>query len=149
MANRPYNALDHALYLTTFDGTTFVGQGEPDADFIAVSYVNDASTAIEGAKGDVQFSQRIASLGLFVFTCQWGSPTNDNLNQVFADQQAGNFLQSIELKKISNTENVTIWSAVNPKIVKVPDYATGIAPADRGWNFLGEKLTPGERVTPA
>jgi hypothetical protein len=149
MSNKPYNAKDHALYLTTYDGITFVGQGEPDADFIAVTYVNDSTTAAEGAKGDVQFSQRIASLGNILFTCQWGSPTNDNLNQVYADQQKGNYLQSAEVKRISNTENITVWSAINPKIVKPADYTVGIAVADRGWNFLVEKLTPGEKLAPA
>lgn len=148
MATKPYNAVDHALYLTTFDDVTFIAQGEPDADFIAVTFVNDSSTATEGAKGDVQFSQRIASLGNIAFTCQWGSSTNETLNQVFADQQNGSFLKSAKIKRISETENVVVWECVNPKIVKRADYTIGIAPADRAWNFLAEKLTPGERSSP-
>lgn len=149
MANKPYNAIDHALYLTTFDGVTFIAQGEPDADFIAVTYVNDSTTATEGAKGDVQFSQRKASLGSIVFTCQWQSPTNDNLNQVFDDQQIGSYLKKAEVKRISNTENITIWSSINPKIVKRADYSLGTTVADRGWSFLVEKLTAGEKLAPA
>jgi len=149
MASKPYNAIDHALYLTTFNDITFIAQGEPDADFIAVSFVNDAVTASEGAKGDVQFSQRVASLGTIVFTCQWGSPTNDNLNQVFFDQQAGNILKKAEIKRISNTENIVVWTSVNPKITKIPDYTTGVTASDRGWNFMVEKLTAGEKLAPA
>ena len=149
MANKPYNAIDHALYLTTFNGITFVAQGEPDLDFIAVSYVNDATTASEGAKGDVQFSQRVASLGTIVFTCQWGSPTNDNLNQVFEDQQAGNIMLKAEVKRISNTENTVVWTSINPKITKIPDYATGVEASNRGWNFMVERLKAGEKLAPA
>lgn len=148
MANKPYNAVDHALYLTTFDNITFVAQGEPDADFIAVSFVNDAVTAVEGAKGDVQFSQRVASLGTIIFTCQWGSPTNDNLNQVFSDQQNGDNLLKAEIKRISNTENVIVWTSINPKITKIPDYATGVSASNREWNFMVERLTAGEKVNP-
>jgi len=149
MANKPYSALDHALYLTTFDDITFVCQGDADGDFLAVSYVNDSSAAIEGAKGDVQFTERVASLGLIVFTCQWGSPTNDNLNQVFIDQQAGKIMKVAEIKRISNTENIVIWTSINPKIAKVPDYTIGTTVADRAWNFMVERMLPGEKLAPA
>lgn len=149
MANKPYSTADHALYLTTYDGVTFKMEGEPDSDFIVVTSVNDSTTAVEGAKGDVQFSLRKTGLGSIVATCQWGSPTNDNLNQVFADQQSGNYLKSAEVKRISNSENTVIWSSVNPKIVKRADYSLGTTVADRAWSFLVEKLTPGEKVAPA
>lgn len=148
MPSKPYNASNHALYLTTFDDITFVAQGEPDADFIAVSYVNDAVTSSEGAKGDVQFSERIASLGLIVFTCQWGSVSNENLNQVFADQQEGNILKKAEVKRISNSENIVIWTSINPKLVKPADYTIGTAASNRGWNFSVERLKAGERTAP-
>lgn len=148
MANKPYSAINHSLYITTSDGFSFRLQGEPDADFIAVSFVNDATTASEGAKGDVQFSQRVASLGTIVFTCQWGSPTNDNLNQVFSDQQNGTYLTDIKVVSDRTGTNITIWSGLRPKIVKIPDYTTGITGADRGWSFMVEKLTAGEKVNP-
>lgn len=149
MANIPYQAADHALYITTHDDITFSFQGEPDGDFIVVSYDNDTVTAQEGAKGDVQYSQRVASLGTIVATCQWQSLSNENLNKVFKDQQNSLFMKRAEVKRISNTENTTVCTSLEPMIMKTPDYGLGTTAADRAWSFKVKNLTFEETTAPA
>ena len=149
MPNIAYNAEDHALYLTTFDDVTFSTDGEIDGDFLVITYDNDAISAVEGAKGKVQFSQRIASLGNAQVAVQWGSQFNEVLQQAFRDQQQGNYLQRAELKRISNTENTTVCTSINPKIMKVADYTIGTVAGDRTWNLKLENLSFEEVQDPA
>ncbi|MBU2645887.1 DUF3277 family protein [bacterium] len=148
MTTTPYNSVDHALYVTTYDDITFAVQGKPDGDYIAVTYDNDAIQAVAGVDGDVQFSQIKASLGTITATNQWGSPWNANMNHCFRNQQAGNYLKKLEVKRISASENTTIWSTGRPMIVKTPDYSIGSKANDRAWAFKVENLVPGEFTAP-
>lgn len=145
----PYSAANHHLYLTTFDGVTFALQGEPDADFILAEFVNDTTESKEGAKGDVQDSVRIAKMGRITATCQWGSDFNKVMNQVYKDQSDGNFLQSADIKRISNTENTTVATSINPKIVKLPNWNAGVSAADRAYILNVHNMEMQERQTPA
>lgn len=152
MATKIYNSLDHKVYFTFNDnGTskTFAGQGEPDADFISVTYDNEAVQAMEGAKGDVQFSQKKASLGSLSASFQWGSSTNDNLNYVFRNQQKGMYLEKVEVKRITDVENVIVWTSSRAMIAKIPDYSVGSQANDRSWDIKLEGLFPGEFTTPS
>lgn len=149
MANIPFSAADHALYLTTHDDVTFALQGEPDGDFIVVSYDNDTVTAQEGVKGSVQYSQRVASLGTIVATNQWQSPFNDQMNQVFKDQQNSLYMKRAEVKRISSTENTTVCTSIKPMIMKTPDYGLGSTAADRAWSLKVSQLTFEEVADPA
>jgi hypothetical protein len=147
--SKPLNTLDHNLYLTTYDGNTFAGQGEPDADFILAEFVNDTVTSVEGAKGEVQDTVRVAKMGRITFTCQWGSDFNKFMNQVYKDQQEGNYLQSADIKRISNTENVTVATSINPKIVKLPNWAAGPQATDRAYILNVHNMEMAEREIPS
>jgi hypothetical protein len=149
MPTLAYDADAHKLYITTYDDKTFQVEGEPDGDFFLATYDNEAVTASEGAKGDVQFSQRIASLGTVTSTSQWGSDTNKVLNQVFKDQQKGNHPKKVELKRITDTENVLVLTCSRAMIGKTPDYGIGVEAADRPWGFKLEKMKFDETQAPA
>ncbi len=149
MPTLSYDAANHFFYLTSYDDITFALGGAPDGDFFTVTYANDATSSAEGAQGDVQFSQRVASLGNVTYTSQWGAETNKILNQVFKDQQKGLYMQTAELKRISNIENVTVLTCSRAMIQKVPDYTIGTESSDRGWTFALEKMTFKELQTPA
>jgi len=149
MASIPYSAIDHAIYVTDNAGITFAGQGEPDADFISATFINDTVSSTEGVKGDVQDSIRVAKMGEITFTCQWGSDTNKILNQVYEDQNNGLYMQRLDIKRISNTENTTVITGINPKLVKLPDYALGQEGSDRAYVFRVHEMTYAEKQTPA
>ena len=149
MSTAIFNAIDHGMYFTTFDDVTFVGQGEPDADFISATFVNDTVTSTEGVKGDVQHSIRKARMGEITFTCQWGSDTNKILNQVYKDQDESNYMKRIDVKRISNTENTTVITGIKPVIVKRPDYTLGSEAADRAWVIRVENMDLVETQAPA
>lgn len=135
MPTTPYSANDHALYLTDYESNTIVGQGEADADFISAEFVNDTVNSIEGAKGDVQDSIRVAEMGRITFTNQWGSSFNKSMNKIYADQQDGKYLQKAEIKRISDEENTTVVTSSNPKVVKLPNYTIGVNASDRAYIF--------------
>jgi len=149
MADKPYSATNHAWYFTTDEDITFSTKGEIDGDFIILTLVNDSVSSVEGAKGDTQDSIRVAKLANTTVATQWGSDLNDNFNYVSKRQEDGNFMKRAELKRISNTENVTIASGVDPKIMKIPDYTLGTTAGDRSWTIKISKLNFLERTAPA
>ena len=149
MPSIPYDALSHSLYVVTHDGVTHVAEGEPDGDFFLASYDNDSVTGQEGAKGDVQFSQRIASLGTITSTMQWGAATNKTFNKIFQDQQKGLYPQSATLKRITATENITVISSLRFMIGKTPDYGIGVEAANRAWGLKVERMKFEEVQDPA
>lgn len=146
-----YSAAEHSIYITTYDDITFVGQGEPDADFIGIEFVNDSVTSVEGAKGEVQDSIRVAKMGRVTFTNQWGSNFNDVMNQVNKDQQAGNYMKSLTVKRTNETTGVNdeIMSCVNPKIVKLPNYSIGVSASDRTYVYNVHNMEMKEVEAPA
>lgn len=144
-----YDANSHVAYLTTYDDVTFALEGDADGDNFAADYDNDAITSIEGSRGDVQFSQVIASLGTVTKTMQWGSASNKILNQVFKDQQSGNPPKKLELKRINDDENVLVLTSSRCVIQKVPTYTTGTAAQNRAWAFKLEKMSFDEVQDPA
>ncbi len=148
MANKVYFSQDHFLYLTTYDDITFSLQGKPDGDFLQVDYDNDTITVAEGADGEPQWSQRVASVGTFIATIQWGADTMDKMHKVFEDQQKGFYLKRAELKRITNTENVTVCTSQEPKILKLPTYTIGTVAADRPMSIKVSKLKFEEVVDP-
>jgi len=145
----PYSAENHALYLTTSAGTVFAGQGEADSDFISAEFTNDAVSSVEGAKGDVQDSIRVAKMGTITFTNQWGSDFNDNMNEVFENQKNGSYMLKAEIVRTGPTGNVTVVSATNPKIVKLPSYTLGTNAADRAYVFNVHDMQFTERTAPS
>jgi hypothetical protein len=149
MSTIAYNALDHAVYITDYQDFTFAGQGEPDGDYIAATFVNDTVTSTEGVKGDVQDSIRVGEMGEITVTSQWGSDLNKILTQVYKDQKSSNFMKRLDVKRISNTENTTILTGLNPKIVKIPDYTLGSEAADRAWVIRVHKMDMVEVQAPA
>jgi len=149
MPTKEFDAGSHTAYVTTFDDKTFALEGEPDGDAYNATFDNDAVGAIEGAKEDVQFSLRGASLGTFTKTMQWGADTNKILNQVFKDQKAGNFAKRVEIKRINQSENVLVLTCARAVITKIPDLVFGVAAADRPWAFKLEKMEFPETQAPA
>jgi len=149
MPTIPYDTASHVLYLTANDGTTFAGEGEPDGEFFNATYDNSAVSAIEGAKGTVQFSQRIASLGTITSTTQWGADYNKILTKMFNDQQKGLHPQGISLKRINDNENVTVINGLKFMIEKLADYAIGTEGTDRGWSLKVEQMKFEEVQDPA
>lgn len=149
MASIPYSATDHALYITTYDDITFALQGEPNADFINIEFVNDQVTSSEGAKGDVQDSIRKAEMARITASCQWGSDFNKIMNQLNEDQKNGNYAKRAEVKRISNTENTTIFTSINPKVVKLPNWTVGTEAADRAYILNVHNGVMNEKQAPA
>ncbi len=145
----PYNALDHYLYLTTYDDVTFRLEGAQDGDFINVAYSNDVMSFTEGAQGDVQPSQRVATLGTITFTGQWGSDFNSKLNQVFKDQQKSLFLKKAQVKRINDAENTLVWDSKGAWLVKPADMALGSEASPRAWAITVKGLTAEETTAPA
>ena len=146
--NKNYSALDHKIYLTTDEGTTFALEGAIDGDFITVEYDNDSVNAVEGAQGNVQFSQRKNSLGTVSFSGQWGAVTNENLNYVFARQQKGYFIEKLQVKRINELENTLIHDAQRAMIQKPPTNTMGPTASDKSWPFKVEGLTYEEQTAP-
>jgi len=144
-----YDALNHFIYITTFDDVTFSLEGEQDGDFLSIVFDNDSITGAEGAKGDVQWSQRQPSLGTIVFTGQWGSDFNQKLNQVHKDQIAGNPPKKLQVKRISGTENTLIYDTGSCRIMKTADQAIGSVANPRAWSIKVGKLTEEEVAAPA
>ncbi len=136
-----FDANSHVLYLTTYDDITFAIGGDADGDNFLATYDNASVTKVEGAKGDVQFSQRIASSGTVTKTVQWGADSNKILNQVFKDQQKGNTPKKLELKKINENQNVLVMTSSRCVIEKIPDLTTGVTAQNRGWAFGLEKMS--------
>ena len=100
-------------------------------------------------KGDVQDSIRVAKMGEVTITCQWGSDLNKILNQVYDDQNDSNYMIRLDVKRISNTENTTVITGLNPKIVKPADYTLGSEAADRAWVVRVHKMKLVEVQAPA
>ncbi len=143
-----YNALDHFIYIVTYDGITFKLEGAQDGDFITVTYDNDSVTGAEGAQGDVQWSQRIPSLGTVVFTGQWGSDSNGKMNQVHKDQISGNFPQKMQIKRINDSENVLLYDTSSCRVMKGADLGLGSVAAPRAWSFKVGGLSEEEVTAP-
>ena len=144
-----YNALDHYLYLTTHDDVTFRAEGAQDGDFLTVAFDNDTMTFSEGAQGDVQGSQRKASLGMITFTGQWGSKTNNNFNYVFNNQQKSLYLKKAQIKRINENENVTVWDSTGAWLVKPADWSAGSVANPRAWSVKVKGLEAKETEAPA
>lgn len=144
-----YNALDHFIYLTTYNDITFKLDGAQDGDFISIVFDNDTMTFSEGSQGDVQPSQRVASLATWTSTSQWGAETNSRLQQVFKDQQSGNYLKKAELKRISSTENTLIATSTGAYLTKPADYAIGSEASPRSWPLKTKGTKFEEVLAPA
>ena len=151
MTTKAYNSLDHTLYIKDGEGNTFSGQGEPDSDFIGAEFVNDSVTSVEGAKGDVQDSIRVAKMGRVTFTNQWGSDFNSIMNHVYKQQKKGTFMTDLWVQRTNaNTgENVRVLTSTNPKIVKLPNYNLGVSASDRAYVFNVHGMTLDEEIDPA
>lgn len=149
MPTKIFDAATHTAYITTHDDITIAMEGEPDGDNFLATYTNDAVTALEGAKGDVQWSQIVISLGVVTKTMQWGSVSNQILQKMFADQQKQLYPKKFELKRISGTENVTELTCARVMITKPADLTEGAAAANRAWALSLEKMKFPEEVAPA
>jgi hypothetical protein len=143
-----YNALDHYLYLTTHDDITFRVEGAQDGDFLSVVYDNDTMTFSEGAQGDVQPSQRVASLATILFTGQWGSSSNKKLAYVFNDQQNSLYLKKAQIKRINTTENVVVWDSKGAWLMKTADWAVGSEASPRAWSVKTKRTKEAETEAP-
>lgn len=148
MATENYSALDTFIYITTHNDITFRLEGAADGDFITVDLDNDTVISVEGAQGDVQHSQHKSSLGTVGWVGQWGSTTNKYLNWCFNRQQEGNYLKKLEVKKINQTENVTLHAGDKPMIMKPATNTLGTQAANRNWSFKVENLTYGDELAP-
>jgi hypothetical protein len=145
-----YNALDHYLYLTTHDDKTFRIEGAQDGDFLAVTYDNDTMSFAEGAQGDVQASQRVASLGSFLFTGQWGSASNKNFAYVFNDQNKNSlFLKKAQIKRINSSGSVVVWNSKKAWLVKTADWTIGSQASPRAWTIKVSGLEEVETEAPS
>lgn len=149
MPTRIFDAATHTGYIKTHDDITYALEGEPDGDNFVATYANDAVTALEGAKGDVQWSQTVISLGTVTKTFQWGSSSNQVFQKIFADQQNQLYPKKFELKRISGTENVTEVTCARVMITKPADITEGAAAANRAWALSLEKMKFPEEVAPA
>ncbi len=149
MPTRIFDAATHTAYITTNDDITYAFEGEPDGDNFLATYANDAVTALEGAKGDVQWSQIVISLGTVTKTMQWGSESNQVLQKIFADQQKQLYPKKFELKRVAGDENVTEVTCSRVMITKPADLTEGAAAANRAWALQLEKMKFPEVVAPA
>ncbi len=143
-----FNALDHYLYLTTHDDITFRIEGAQDGDFLSVVYDNDTMSFSEGAQGDVQPSQRVASLGMITFTGQWGSDSNKKFAFVFNSQQQSLYLKKAQIKRINTTENVVVWDSQGAWLVKTADWTVGSEASARAWAVKVKRLKEAETEAP-
>lgn len=143
-----YNALDHFLYLTDDEGITFRAEGAQDGDYISVVFDNDTMSFSEGAQGDVQPSQRVASLGTITFTGQWGSDSNSKFNYVFNRQQSSLYMRKAQIKRINTTENVLVWDSTGVWITKSADWTVGSEASPRAWAFKVKGLKAAETLAP-
>lgn len=150
MALLKYSANEYTLFLTTWDDVTWAFSGEGPDDVFTFAYDNDDVTTQPGIKGDVQFSQTVASLGTGTAVCQWGADTVKKLTQMHRDQNIdGNFMKKLQLKRNSNTVNEIIVDCESAAIQKMPDLVQGAVAAPRSFLFKLEKMRFEQVETPA
>ena len=146
-ATETYDALSHNLVITTTAGITFFAEGAQDGDYITVEYENDMITASEGAHGDIQFSQRKASLGTISFNNHWGSITNKNFNYLFDQQQViaatGVDAAVITRMEVQKGGGEVVWTAEKSVIQKPAGYTIGSEASPREWSFKVSQLKVG------
>ncbi len=143
-----YNALDHFIYIVTWDNITFKLEGAQDGDFISVVFDNDSVTGAEGAQGDVQWSQRVPSMGTVIFTGQWGADSNGKINQVHKDQIAGRPPKKMQVKRINDTENTLLHDTTSCRVGKGADKVVGSVANPRAWTFKVGGLSEEEVTAP-
>ncbi|MCK5601209.1 hypothetical protein KAR91_05050 [Candidatus Pacearchaeota archaeon] len=149
MAILKYSALEYTLFITTFDDTTWPFSGEGPDDVFTFAYDNDDVTTTAGIKGDVQFSQTVASLGTGTAVCQWGADTVKKITQMHRDQQAGNFMKKLQLKRNSDSVNEIVVDCESSAIQKMPDLVQGATATPRSFLFKLEKMRFEQVETPS
>ncbi len=146
MSDKVYAMDEHTFYVTNHDDKTVAFNGGDD-DYISVAFENVSVTGEESAKGAVQWNRRVTRKGTITVSLQWGSNENDILNQMFFDQSEGNLLKSSSVKRITQTENTTLYSTVGRLFIqKIPDDSLGAEGGSRIWIFDVEKMTADERT---
>lgn len=149
MAITKYSANEYTLFLTTYDDVTWAFSGEGPDDVFTFAYDNDDITTTVGIKGDVQFSQTVASLGTATAVCQWGADTVKKITQMHRDQQDGNFMKKLQLKRNSDSVNETVVDCETSAIQKMPDLVQGASATPRSFLFKLEKMRFEQVETPA
>jgi len=140
-----YSMSDHTFYLTTHDGKTIAFRGGDD-DYIKISFDNNAVTSQESPNGNVQWHKRITKKGTIVFSVQWGSVENEYLNQIKHDQDQGGYIMSTAFKRITESENTSLFSTGRGFIQKTADASYGAEGGPRVWTFEVEEMMAEERT---
>jgi hypothetical protein len=147
MERKPYSTQEHSLYLVNFQDRQFdISEGITDAGF-AIAYDNDAVSFEESPKGFTQFHIRKIRKAVVEVTLDWGSISNTRLNQAFLEQEQGNRLKNCLVKRVSSTENITVYSGIGTVLIQKPaDSSLGAVAGPRVWRIHVDQLVNEERT---
>lgn len=138
----PYTLSEHKVYITTYDDKVLdISEGCDDTGF-TVNFDNDSITYQESPNGNTQFHVRQSKKATIVVSLNWGAPGNKYLTKAYTDQVSKNRLKSIKIKRVTETENTTLYeSNGNVFIRKQADNGFGAEGAPRSWTIDASGMT--------